>query len=988
MNQSPPNNPAQQNNSSLDPKMALMFPDMKPIKFMPFLGRINGFGFSLVGKRDFNEQTGTYLKSHVITLLFIPIFSLGAYRVADAENGGWYFIGKEKISSTASILNKLLIVLLMVKIGGVYWNIRVNSSEYKSQQLVEKAKNLLETQKINEAARYYIQAYSIHPSDNVIDGFKNTINKGLKSEDPSIVANITVLLIDSKLWPKVRNEYVNLYEQSLSKAESYAETHSNEALKILSAATKVAGNDTRWIPLRTTLLEKVLNSNENLNHNLAEELCRIYLANGDHLKVITLLAPHSESFQGKELAGMLGSAYVYQDDLEASIPLLEGYLKTHQKAWLDSYKKLNEVIDARYTRAMNSLNNNEAPPYFYHKYDAANEEEQNRMVDEYYYSYLEKDAFYLATRKKIEKYNDVPSYIMDLGIAYLRLAQISPTDRQQNLEKAEKTLLSLQSHSGESFEYKLFLGQVYYWLGKPTEGKELFDSLLEDSERSYQVVYLLAQKLREIGIADESKTLSEEAYEKGVTLAEKTEAASIRALLSKDIEETISWYEKCDKSLPYVVVALNGAKARLAWENNDKPLALKYYKETLAGYEKQLESAVTFNNAALVHFEMFNISGEISHYNEGLQKLEKAIELAPNNSIQCMNNSSIFFTAAYQDILKDKLEPRMLQYGVGVYTLRYFYNNQREKDALFTKVLAHPYYKKACALYRRALLLSPQNKGLYLTGISQFSATQDKEMILFIADKVKESGVNLAGNEQEWKEAVENNNLENDVSSMKSNLNYNEQVITEMTTPLSIAIINSYIESAELYLWDVAPIIDIAAKIENMEVLYNTHPSTAMASSYNELLMVDAATKLQASEPEFKKWTQDAKGQVSANDLVLLWLKKFGNPEDVFKKYPSVKKALVADSELNKKHPKSSSVNDWLIAKYLAEESTDGIALKIKEGYINQITTDISAQFTPYTPSTVILKMNMMLLDGKVEEAKAYYIEERKKCEYLPQLFF
>lgn len=96
-------------------------PDMQPLVFVPSLGTINGVGWMVYGGRDFDSETGTYVKTHVFTIAFIPLFAIAAYRVADAANGGWYFLGTERLSPFArnwnwifpiSIVGILFVILL------------------------------------------------------------------------------------------------------------------------------------------------------------------------------------------------------------------------------------------------------------------------------------------------------------------------------------------------------------------------------------------------------------------------------------------------------------------------------------------------------------------------------------------------------------------------------------------------------------------------------------------------------------------------------------------------------------------------------------------------------------------------------------------------------------------------------------------------------------------------------------------------------------
>src|SRR4051794_38003230 len=69
------------------------FPDLRPIQHPPALTRINGIGTIVMGSRDPDPETGTYVTTLVVTAVFVPVLAVGASRVADAPGGGWYFVG-------------------------------------------------------------------------------------------------------------------------------------------------------------------------------------------------------------------------------------------------------------------------------------------------------------------------------------------------------------------------------------------------------------------------------------------------------------------------------------------------------------------------------------------------------------------------------------------------------------------------------------------------------------------------------------------------------------------------------------------------------------------------------------------------------------------------------------------------------------------------------------------------------------------------------
>src|SRR5262245_30557578 len=78
--------------------------EMQPISGPPTLHTINGCGTFVYGQRDYDSQTGSYVKTLCIVVLFVPILALRAYRVVNAQSG-WYFLGRVPLSGLARAWN-------------------------------------------------------------------------------------------------------------------------------------------------------------------------------------------------------------------------------------------------------------------------------------------------------------------------------------------------------------------------------------------------------------------------------------------------------------------------------------------------------------------------------------------------------------------------------------------------------------------------------------------------------------------------------------------------------------------------------------------------------------------------------------------------------------------------------------------------------------------------------------------------------------------
>ncbi len=101
-----------------------------PISSAPSLGTINGIGFRVHGDRD-RWDDGSYVATRFFSFLYIPLVPMDAYRIADAEDGQVYFLGKAPLGPIAKWWRRLAVVALVAAgITGLVAN-HVNSDSYR-----------------------------------------------------------------------------------------------------------------------------------------------------------------------------------------------------------------------------------------------------------------------------------------------------------------------------------------------------------------------------------------------------------------------------------------------------------------------------------------------------------------------------------------------------------------------------------------------------------------------------------------------------------------------------------------------------------------------------------------------------------------------------------------------------------------------------------------------------------------------------------------
>ncbi|HEV8245733.1 MAG TPA: hypothetical protein VGP93_08190 [Polyangiaceae bacterium] len=89
----------------------------EPLRSAPTMATVNGFGARLYGKRDVRDD-GSYIATRFLTLLFVPVFPLDAFRVIP-DRSGWHFLAKAPLSAAMHRLRQAVLGLCVLgALGG------------------------------------------------------------------------------------------------------------------------------------------------------------------------------------------------------------------------------------------------------------------------------------------------------------------------------------------------------------------------------------------------------------------------------------------------------------------------------------------------------------------------------------------------------------------------------------------------------------------------------------------------------------------------------------------------------------------------------------------------------------------------------------------------------------------------------------------------------------------------------------------------------
>ena len=492
------------------------------------------------------------------------------------------------------------------------------------------------------------------------------------------------------------------------------------SLKLLDSVASLGGDAAMLAHTRISILESLVTRVPE-DQSYAVELALFYESEGRFDELETLLAPHTETLGTTEGARILGQQYAAENKIQASYDLIVPYTTAKLKSFHQAEKRYSAALVQVWDATLKYLNDGDK---FYQDYDQASEAEQQQMVDDEYAKRRDRSPPVATALKNYQKAADIVPVALDMGLIMLRRAQnLSDADeRQQELERAEETFLSIRDVAGESDEYRLYLAQVYYWLGRENEGKALLDELLEASGGAFDTVYSVASVLRDLGASSESQALMQESYD-GATLDEdKYAAADLLSRLAYDLDERIEWLKLSDPNTPRILADLNNLLGLQAEYAQNFTQAEKYYRLAAAAYEEKTVSSTTRNDLALIYFSLYRVGRDNAILEKGVASMDEAIALEPSNSIILINAASELAIAACEDLVGDSFSLEKLKTRGHFGLLRYLYDNETEKRALGERLRNHPGIQKAITYLQKVLILAPKKPTPYteLAGLYSF----------------------------------------------------------------------------------------------------------------------------------------------------------------------------------------------------------------------------------------------------------------------------
>lgn len=968
------------------------FPHMRPVKRPPTLFTFNGCGVTVYGKRDFDAETGAYIKTQFIVLVFIPILALGAYRVADAQGGGWYFIGKEPLSALAKGWSCIVAFCVLTLIGSLMWESHAKSPEYRAGKIMAEVREAQEIQDYAKAAELASDLYTQHlpTSDETRAIIQESIQKLLASNNPK--DGVKALQIIKSLPSPVGKKselFPNLLSDIDAKLTAWGATRPAEAIQFLKAAQRLYPDNESLAAKRIPLVEQWHAANPQ-SVEAAVELATIREEQENYDAITPLLLPHQANLGATEGARLLGQSFSAAGRYEEAHALLLPYVKDRLEKLTSLEERLENYTDSRWDYYIGELERGKGPKKFYQDYDRAPEDEQNMMVSKYVWDRIEKEALYQKLSEEYQASMAIVPVALDLGIVHLNRAQgfADPQEREAELTRAENTFLAIRNVAGETDEYKLFLGQVKYWLGKKDEGKPLLEQVLAANPKNIYLAINVSGTLRELGDWDWAREIVETSYKQASNDEERYAAAHQRAYLQTDNDDRIVWLERADSRDPMIQIEINSTKGRQALIESDKDTAERYLKKAAGMLAEMPANASRHNNLALIYFDLFAATGDLQHHHEGVSLMKEAIKLEPGDSILLGNIIHTLLEAAQFQLAAEKYSLEEIQgVGSGEY-LSFLYNNQQQKDALIAKWNALPEIQAALPYSEKLILLSPESVGSYTTCASLYYKCDDATRMEKLSQKLDENGVNEAALKRNWESYLERRVDESFVSQTRQNIDDLKARLAKITIeskPKLYAFLLVNLVSEELDMYQAGFDLPPETIMSQAEAAWKLDPTVASEGVYQTALAYSIHSDLVKHSPNYARLNEEYREALGPNAM-LAWVLSNGSDDDrKFIELHSLWPQLVdrnRDSQV--RFPKFPNGEEWLFIR----KSDPLVAAAMPAQYeANQLVINLNKIYdrvSKFNESTILDTYWTLLMLGDNQQAEALLQERRREGVKLP----
>lgn len=932
-----------------------------PVTKAPSLFTLNGVGVSIYGSRDRNPEDQSHVKTRCLCLVFVPLLALDAWRVIDAPQGrGWYFLRREPLSPFARGWNKTVAVLALLL--GLWLGITVYTStpEYAARTDLKAAAALVKSGKNLEGARLYATVVSRNVyADEARAGFRKAIEAEFQRGTPTAVLPAYKTLVAAPAGVRHgEGAITDAFQLGMRYVDQFAAADPECALRLLDTAERVKPAQTDLAPRRLALLKAAVAAHP-ANGGRASELAVLLEKAGAVEDAVRVLLPAKADLGASEGARILGRDYLKKNNHAEAYPLLHAYVQ----ARIENLHRIERAYKSREKavekEALAELNAGSAGDSFYAAYKAASEADKQTMVNDYIIRKLKTDAALNRTVEELKAAGEIVPLTLDLGILQFNRAQgfADPAARKAELEAAEKTFLAIRSFAGESDDYQMFLGQVYCWLGRPAEARQLFDKLLAKHSRSPHILTALATVYRDLGDLATAREMGEEAYKGTTNREEKYAIARFLANISMEYDIRIAWLEKCDTREPSVQIELNGARGERALQGGDRKTATELLQKAVEGYAQLPKSTATLNNCALTLFALCQASGNPACRERGLAMLREAVAMAPSDSVLLGNSIHTLLSQAVQETLGDAVLPEAVTGDYDLDMLAQLYQNEGERQQVYQRLRNGESMKTLLAFLERDLLLAPKDRRLYLLAARLNAGFRDGDALRKLMNRFRTSNVNLSESIRETMDFYSGK----DDAKLKPFLVVADRTIKALLDKPEVQrhpgtrqyLLDEWVEN-QLRGAILGETVNAGELLAAAETAHNLHPCSASRATLRAAYFFAARSEIARENANFAVLNRHGRRTMNDEAFLGFVLQRDDALAAAVRANPHFQRGATLAVAGQKQFPNWPDTADWAILNSVAPDTAATIAATFQTNDIRQLTMDLQRELNPQSAGIVL----------------------------------
>lgn len=954
--------------------LARKFPGVKRTASAPTLTLINGFGTRFSGTRDFDAETGSHVTTRVISLLFVPVLALDAWRIIPGGGGRYHLIGKAPLSPFARRANWVVAALSAVCAAGLGWNSYTSSPDYRGRKMMETAQAEMASGRPGAAMRSYFAVLdsgfpqAAAARQGYSDAFDAALRTGSGRDRVDAVQHGRgAALSSNKVLPD---------EAARVLAWSNEEKDPAMALQVMKAALPAVPQTEHeaYEKRRRALLEQVTAAQPG-NLDAAVDLAFILDEEDKGEEAKKLLVPHRAALGDGEGSRILGQLLVREGDFKGGAELLRAYAPAKLKAYHDAESKLDKLYTTISDQAVSQLDQGNGPREFYNAYKQGDEKAKQQLVNDYVAEKMSKSAALTQAQATLADVSRIVPVMLDLGIATLRVAQATEdaAQRKKGLEEAEQAFVSIQGAAGDSAQYRLFLGQVYYWLGKQKEGKALFDILLGEASET-QVHLMVVESLRQVGEKTEARKIAEAAYAKAKTSEDRTAAASSRALLWEDAEDRIRWLTRREDKSEIREIELADARAGKLIGEGKSAEAVPLLRQVIDGYAKLPRSASSLNNSANALSTLYGITHDPADASESLNRYEEASRLEPDDTVLLSNLASGYQGRIWIGMAADLADLRTLPPGIESVIASAAVQNEADVAAQRTRISESEACRKAIETLERLIVLAPRDSSHFSQLQGLRSICRQTGELKKLLERVKAQDLDHTREWEMVRKAVGEDKTADSLRGIDAALKEAEKALAALpkdARPEVKAALHTLIFGQKTLRTEHAPGLTSEELASGAEALLKLSGSQG-ARGVAQGALLQAALLDAKKDPAFAAFADKYQKWLSNYSLLGFALdRKLGGER--LRSSPWLKRFLEVSSATSELFPDAAGLQEWAILRHLDPARAEVLGRAILADERRLVDLELDAHLSPWSTGTVCTRYWLDLLQGKDPHSSALW---------------